>query len=292
TPQSLLKHLLRNYTALIRPRSKYEDPISVDVLFALTAFGGLNEKSQVMSITGWWNITWYDEFLNWDTVQYNTTSIVIPSNQIWLPDIVIINGEDDYGILEKVSSRIKLDHNGHVSWFPGGRYNIFCKMDIQYFPFDRQVCEVSIASWNGDTDRIQILGKPPKFDAVFYSDSPQWSMDKLFTNHSDYNQHSQTIQIVFALQRKPTFYVLIIIVPTVTLSLLSNLVFILPVESGEKISFSVSILLSYIVLMTLTSGILPDNSDKVSILGIYFGALLILSALATFTSVIVSYLHY
>ncbi|GFR77067.1 neuronal acetylcholine receptor subunit alpha-6, partial [Elysia marginata] len=46
-----------------------------------------------------------------------------------------------------------------------------------------------------------------------------------------------SILISFDLERKPTFLVISILLPTTFLSLLNLLVFLIPVDSGEKISY-------------------------------------------------------
>ena len=47
------------------------------------------------------------------------------------------------------------------------------------------------------------------------------------------------ITILFHLDRLPTYFVVNIVIPSVLISILSTFVFLLPVESGEKISLQV-----------------------------------------------------
>ena len=60
------------------------------------------------------------------------------------------------------------------------------------------------------------------------------------------------------LQRKPEYYMLNIIIPTVVLAVLSALTFAVPVDSGEKLSLGISILLAFSVFML----ILQDNTPQ------------------------------
>ena len=60
-----------------------------------------------------------------------------------------------------------------------------------------------------------------------------------------------------------------IILPVVFLGLLNGLVFIIPAETGEKSGYSVTVFLSLAVFLTIISTLLPVNSEKVSIFGIY-----------------------
>ncbi|XP_055957773.1 neuronal acetylcholine receptor subunit non-alpha-2-like, partial [Patella vulgata] len=63
-------------------------------------------------------------------------------------------------------------------------------------------------------------------------------------------------------KRRPTFYVQTIILPIMVLSFLNVMTFWLPDDSGEKISFATSVLLSLTVFLSITSGLLPQTSDK------------------------------
>ncbi len=71
------------------------------------------------------------------------------------------------------------------------------------------------------------------------------------------------------LKRKPVFYVLTLIVPSLVLSLLTVLVFMVPPEAGEKISLSISVLLSFTVFLIILSDSIPQTSVNVPILGKY-----------------------
>ena len=51
------------------------------------------------------------------------------------------------------------------------------------------------------------------------------------------------------------------IIPTIILSLLSVLVFILPSDAGEKIGFSTTILLSLVVFLQMLGDATPPTSD-------------------------------
>jgi len=55
--------------------------------------------------------------------------------------------------------------------------------------------------------------------------------------------------------------------PIVLTSLLVVLVFIVPVESGEKVSYVLTVFLSLAVLLTIVADSLPSTSITTSILG-------------------------
>ena len=78
--------------------------------------------------------------------------------------------------------------------------------------------------------------------------------------------------IIFTLKlrRKTLFYTVNLIIPCVGISFLSVLVFYLPSDSGEKVSLSISILLSLTVFFLLLAEIIPPTSLAVPLLGKVF----------------------
>ena len=72
--------------------------------------------------------------------------------------------------------------------------------------------------------------------------------------------------------RRHLFYAVIFMLPNVLLYALSALVFLVPVESGEKISFSITILLAFVVSFGTISELLPASSLNFPIIAYFLGA--------------------
>merc|ERR1712079_866704 len=91
------------------------------------------------------------------------------------------------------------------------------------------------------------------------------------------------ITFILTMRRKTLFYTVNLIIPCVGISFLTVLVFYLPSDSGEKVSLSISILLSLTVFFLLLSEIIPPTSISVPLLGKY---LLFTMILDTFSVVV------
>lgn len=87
------------------------------------------------------------------------------------------------------------------------------------------------------------------------------------------------------MRRKTLFYTVNLIIPCVGISFLSILVFYLPSDSGEKVSLSISILLSLTVFFLLLAEIIPPTSLAVPLLGKYLLFTMILVTLSVMVTI-------
>jgi len=69
------------------------------------------------------------------------------------------------------------------------------------------------------------------------------------------------ITINITLARKPTFVLINLIVPMTLLALISPMVFLLPNQSGERVGFSITVLLATSVFMTIVADNVPAKSQ-------------------------------
>ena len=63
-----------------------------------------------------------------------------------LPDIVLYNSADDYnkGFMQ---SKAMVKPGGFVFWPLPVKLRSSCKIDVTYFPFDDQICQIKFGSW-------------------------------------------------------------------------------------------------------------------------------------------------
>ena len=73
--------------------------------------------------------------------------------------------------------------------------------------------------------------------------------------------------VTVELRRKPSFYVMILMVPSILVSLISVIGFLLPSESGEKVSLQLTALLSYSLLFLVVVDIIPPVGGNFPLIG-------------------------
>ena len=65
---------------------------------------------------------------------------------------------------------------------------------------------------------------------------------------------------IFKLERRADFFLVNVLLPLAMMGVLNLLVFILPQESGERVGYSITILLAISVFLTITADHLPQTS--------------------------------
>merc|ERR1711994_1107229 len=211
-------------------------------------------------------------------------------------DIVLYHGAD--GNFEvTLSTKATLYNSGRVEWKPPAIYHSSCEMDVEYFPFDEQTCVMKFGSWTYDGFQVDLRHQEEEkgtnvvnigVDLSEYYISVEWDIlavparrnVKLYTCCDE-----PYLDITFniTMRRKTLFYTVNLIIPCMGISFLTVLVFYLPSDSGEKVSLSISILLSLTVFFLLLAEIIPPTSLAVPLLGKY---LLFTMILVTFSVVV------
>ncbi|XP_052067286.1 inactive pancreatic lipase-related protein 1-like [Mytilus californianus] len=92
--------------------------------------------------------------------------------------------------------------------------------------------------------------------------------------------------VLFTINRNPLFYLVNIMFPIILLTFLNSFVFLLPATSGERISFSITVLLAIAVFMTMISSHLPKTSRTMSRLCYFLVSNLIFSCIICLLTII------
>ena len=101
---------------------------------------------------------WHDVFLMWDPAQYdNITDTRLPWEEVWTPDIVLYNAAGDGEQGREMRTLIQVDYQGNVTLLTQSIYMSKCTMDVSYYPFDVQRCELKFASWSTEVSRVSDL---------------------------------------------------------------------------------------------------------------------------------------
>lgn len=163
-------------------------------------------------------------------------------------------------------------HDGWVFWSPPARLRNSCKVDITYFPFDRQRCKQKFGSWSYPKGQVDLVALSDTVDLSSYTTNGEWILIeyKIVRHEIKYpigDDLYPDVTVEFIIRRRILYYILNIIFPCFWLNVLSVLTFCLPPDAGEKITLSITVLLSYSVFMLLVAESMPSTSEFVPLIG-------------------------
>ena len=288
--ERLVRDLFRDYNKLIRPVQHSNETVEVEFGLLLIQLINLNEKNQVMTSNVWQQLNWNDYQLKWEPAHYGGIDVIrLPPDKVWRPDIVLFNNAD--GNYEaRYKSNVLIYQNGLVEWIPPAIFQSTCRIDVTYFPFDQQRCEMIFGSWTytGNAVTLKFYKNREYVELSDYWKSGTWDLVEVPGCLQSFNGSKWGVttesQITFyiTLRRKTLFYTVNLILPTILISYLCILVFYLPAEAGEKVTLGISILLSLVVFLLLVSKILPPTSLVIPLIAKY----LLLAFIMNFLSVL------
>ena len=291
--RNIMDHLFdgERYNKKVRPVVNWETQTIVELHLSVVAILDFNDVEETISIAGILELSWADEFLIWDQEAFdNLSHISIPQDDVWKPHISLENSVQKLGELGTPSLTVSVLSNGSVEWKPVEVFATACAVDVSKFPFDTQTCSLVFEANGFGKEELEIKAKGSEIEFHDYEGTSGWiiTSTEIETHAEDIKTH---IVCWLTLERKPIYFVLNIFLPICILSLLNIFVFILPVESGEKVSFVVTVFLSLCVFLTIVSGKMPENSESISLLNAYVFTSLIMSTLITVITIVEIRLH-
>ncbi|XP_070647083.1 5-hydroxytryptamine receptor 3C-like [Bos indicus] len=215
------------------------------------------------------------------------------TENLWLPDIFIEELMDTDqtppGLMAYINS------NGHIKYSKPMRVTSICNLDIFYFPFDEQNCTLTFRSFVYTVEKM-VLGMEQDVQEILETsqniiwNKGEWvlqgihQMMKMTAGTNDYNQ----IVFYVAIRRRPTLYVINLLVPSSFLVAIDALSFYLPAESENRASFKMTLLLGYNVFLLMMNDLLPSSST--SLISVYFALCLSLMVLSLLETIFITYL--
>ena len=103
---------------------------------------------------------------------------------------------------------------------------------------------------------------------IFYSRSAEWtySESRVHVYSALYND---VLIVKIGFQRQANFLIINVLLPILMMATMNILVFVIPPESGERISYAITVLLAVAVYLTIVGENLPKSSSPMPIFCFY-----------------------
>ena len=296
--KSLVKHLLGDYDKRLRPVCVSDDAVTVDVGITVKQIIELDEPSQTLNINIWVMMAWNDCQLRWNVSDYDGIgNVVLPITELWSPDISLYDNLNDEGLGGRDRYLVNVANTGDLFYIYPAIIQVTCDIDVTYFPFDQQTCRLMFGSWSYHGKELDIISSVSSADMSVFWPSQEWDLvavpaERHLVMYDCCPESYPDVTFSVILRRKPLFYIVSIVLPCVVITLISVFGFILPVESGEKLSLQITVLLALSVFLLMVTEQMQASSQNFPYLGWYFAATFTLVSISTLLSTVVIYFHH
>ncbi|KAM8927957.1 5-hydroxytryptamine receptor 3A-like isoform 1-T1 [Pelodytes ibericus] len=281
---------MEGYKKGVRPVHNWRQTTTVSIDVMVYAILGVDEKNQVLTTYIWYRQFWVDEFLTWDPTEFeNVTQVSIPTEKIWMPDI-LINEFVDVGKSPDIPY-VYVNHEGRVQNYKPIQVVTACSLNIYNFPFDLQNCSLTFTSWLHTIQDINVsLWRTPeevKKDKSLFMNKGEWELLYVLSQYREFVENEDSfaeMKFHVVIKRRPLFYAVNLLLPSMFLMVMDIIGFYLPPDSGERVSFKITLLLGYSVFLIIVSDTLPATAIGTPLIGVYFVvcmALLVISLTET-----------
>ncbi|XP_053385112.1 acetylcholine receptor subunit alpha-like [Mercenaria mercenaria] len=285
---NLMDKVLDGYDARQRPVLDQSHGIVVSMGFYLLTIQDFDEVAEKFSAYGLLYMTWSDQVITWDPKDYGDAhSALFKLSDVWYPKLVLTNPYSKLSDLGDDWMIVRIYNSGYTSFVPGAVFDASCSVDVTYYPFDTQTCSLAFNTWGYVGTEVYLIPFMEEVDTTHFTKNGEWTLNSTSVTRIPGGLYtSDTIYFNFSIKRKPMFLIINVILPIIFMAVINMLVFLLPAESGERVSYSVTVLLALAVFMTLVGDNLPKTSEPMPVLSYYLMILLALSTLMTVTTIL------
>ncbi|KAJ8310601.1 hypothetical protein KUTeg_012466 [Tegillarca granosa] len=252
----LRRDLLQNYDKNNRPvDQKFRNTTEIYISFFMRYINEFDEVAGHLKSTVGIQVYWKDRRLAWDPGNYSgfKDSLTFNLKDLWVPHVTLWNPVDTFIILDPENDQLMVAVEAEeslVHYLIGGVITTHCVPNVKYFPFDSHTCEINLIIWHihkENSSVVEIMG---------------FSIAKF----------------PYVLRRRPMFMLFNLLIPILLLSFLNICVFAIPIQSGERTSFSITVFLALAVFMTVVADHVPHSSSPMPLWSIFLLFKLVFSA--------------
>ncbi|KAL4717473.1 hypothetical protein ACJJTC_000622 [Scirpophaga incertulas] len=275
---AILDSLSVSYDKRVRPNYG-GPPVDVGVTMYVLSISSLSEVKMDFTLDFYFRQFWTDPRLAYkkrtgvETLSVGSEFI----RNIWVPDTFFVNEKQSYFHIATTSNEfIRIHHSGSITRSIRLTITASCPMDLQYFPMDRQLCNIEIESfgytmrdirykWNEGPNSVGVSSEVslPQFKVLGHR---QRAMEISLTT-GNYSRLACEIQFV----RSMGYYLIQIYIPSGLIVIISWVSFWLNRNATPaRVSLGVTTVLTMTTLMSSTNAALPKISYVKSI-DVYLG---------------------
>ena len=286
--RNLTDFLAASNTPFMEPSIKHSNATTTKVEIELQFLNlvDFDVSKGILQFSVYLYYSWEDVSLTWDLNTWNQFFFRLPINKIWFPSIYIQNTAKGIDRISNAKTAM-ISYSGHVTYETSHVVHSLCSPNVYKYPLDEHICVIELAPLIANPG-FTLVPHNDVPTTTYLLDNPSWNI----TSENVTLRDNKFIDIYIRLKRRPFFLFLNLISPVLVLGILNLFVFLLPQDSGERLSFSITMLLSFVVFISFTSEELPDSNTSICVFNVYLLAQLIESTAITLAVSFLSYIHH
>ncbi|RVE59822.1 hypothetical protein OJAV_G00192370 [Oryzias javanicus] len=286
-----------NLYIMSRPVKHHRTATLVYLDMVIYAILDVREVEQTFVSYVWIFTTWMNDYTQWDPTEFcGITSIAIPNEALWKPDLTI----EEMTEKDKAppSPLLKMYSDGAVFYKNDQVIISTCQLHVYKFPFDTQSCNITFKSILHSDEEMTLTGSENNTEITMWSrEVMRMQYEWVFINMSVHKKHddkmgyNQTSVIyTITMSRQSVLYCANFLVPILFLMILDMASFLIPVTGGEKLSFKVTVLLAVTVMQLILNEILPSSTDRIPLVVLFCVGIFGLMLLSVLETIVIMYL--
>ncbi|XP_060593581.1 acetylcholine receptor subunit beta-like 1 [Ruditapes philippinarum] len=275
----------QGYNSKITPFQNQPRSFNVKIAFYLEKIIDLDEITETLKTTAFMSIAWYDTYLQWDPLEFNLLLLTYwPQDDVWKPDLVLANSVKSYESLGHETILVESFVYGEIRWFPHEVFETACDIDMTYYPYDIQTCEIKLMSWSYTA--INLTAVSNNVLLTYYDASPVWEIHDTSVKHSE-RLGVDVLIYEIKLKRKPQHALMTLFLPVLLVNILGLFVFAIP-NGGNRSGYAVTVFLAFSFYLTIVDSVMPPHSEKIPLFSIYLVVQTAQSTIITILSVLLT----
>ncbi|KAL3841373.1 hypothetical protein ACJMK2_019531 [Sinanodonta woodiana] len=219
--KTLIRQLSNNYDNSVRPVVDQSQPVSLSIALDLLAIQEFDEVLEKFSVAAVIYIRWRDPSMKWESSTYNNLhTIMIPKSKVWTPTIIVKNSFDTVKPIGDDWMKIRYYKNGDAVYIAGNVFKTTCAVDVTFYPYDAQTCNITLISWPEIANEITISAYEDNILNSHFSENGEWEVTSTSVTTGTIEKLS-TIDFTIKLKRRPIFILVNFLLPVFFIGILN-----------------------------------------------------------------------
>ncbi|CAB1350088.1 unnamed protein product [Coregonus sp. 'balchen'] len=210
---------------------------------------GLRFESQLQVM-----LSWEDPDLSWDTSVYHHDMVVLPVSKIWTPELHVTNGVQT--TIKHSNKDLLVHSNGTIEHMIIMNTVVGCEVNLYNYPFASDFCPIAINVW-----ALRGCGMFLNFGAVSKTSTNRgdWLTENVELTAKGGRDDRNYLWVSLKMRSETPF--LSLVLPSILIIVADVVSFALPLGGGERISFKVTLVLSFIMFLIILKDLLPEGGQ-------------------------------